>query len=416
LDTTQTKEKGLQIRRVALGALHTDPANARLHGAENMAAIEGSLARFGQAEPLVVQKATGRVVGGNGRLSAMTKLGWNECDVVELDLTDLEAAALGIALNRSGELAEWDDSALTSLLAALREENALDGLGFDDKALDELLGDLDAECGVVDDQGPGPVPDEPVTQSGDLWVLGDHRLLCGDSTDEDSFARVLTGKRADLVWTDPPYGVSYTGKTDEALTIENDELVGDDLEALLAESLGHVVAACRAGAVWYVAAPAGPNFLPFAKVLTSLGVWRQTLVWAKDAFVLGRSDFHYRHEAIFYGWAPGAAHQPPPTRTQDTIWEVARPKASREHPTMKPLELVVRALETSCNRGDLVLDPFGGSGTTLLAAESTGRAAHLIELDSRYCDVVVRRWEQATGKTALLDGISFAEVKETRGG
>jgi DNA modification methylase len=409
-------ERQLTIRRVALDALHPDPANARAHGPENMAAIEGSLARFGQCEPLVVHAGTGRVIGGNGRLSAMKKLGWEHADVVELDLNSVDATALGIALNRSGELAEWDDEALSRLLASLRDEGALEGVGFSDAEIEELLAQFDEGATDVEDVAPEDPPADPVSRLGDLWVLGDHRLLCGDSTDAASFSLVLEGERADIVWTDAPYGVSYVGGTEDELTIENDDLQGADLERFLRAAFTSAASACQPGAVWYAAAPAGPNFLPFATVLTDLGIWRQTLVWLKDALVLGRSDYHYRHEVLFYGWTPGAAHQPPPGRDQDTIWECPRPKASPFHPTTKPTALVVRAIENSSKRGAIVLDGFCGSGTTILAAEQTRRRARGIELDPRYCDVIIGRWQAATGKVAVLDGKAFDEVKEERHG
>jgi DNA modification methylase len=409
-------ERQLSIRRVSLDALHVDPANARAHGPDNMDAITASLQRFGQAEPLVVHAGTGRVIGGNGRLAAMRRLGWEHADVVELDVDNVTATALGIALNRTGELAAWDDEALTKLLASLRDEGALDGTGFSDAELNELLAQFEHGTSDIEDVAPEDPPEGPVTQLGDLWVLGDHRLLCGDSTDPTSFDLVLNGERADLVWTDAPYGVGYVGGTDDALTIENDDLQGADLERFLRAAFSAAAAACKPGAVWYAAAPAGPNFLPFAQVLTDLGIWRQTLVWVKDSLVLGRSDYHYRHEALFYGWMPGAAHQPPPTREQDTIWECPRPRASREHPTTKPTALVVRAIENSSKRGAIVLDAFCGSGSTIIGAEQTRRRARGIELDPRYCDVIVRRWQAATGEKGLLDGKSFDEVKEERHG
>ena len=407
-------ERQLTIRRVALDALHFDPANARKHGEDNMAAITASLRRFGQAEPLIVHAGTGRVIGGNGRLAAMKKLGWTHADIVELDLEAVDATALGIALNRTGELAEWDDEALAKLLASLRDEGALEGVGFDEAELDELLAQFGDEVRDVEDVEPEEPPEHPVTRLGDLWQLGDHRLLCGDSTKPEDLARLMDGERADLVWTDPPYGVSYVGGTEDALTIANDELQGEDLERFLRAALTNAAAACRPGVCWYVAAPAGPNFLPFARVLTDLVIWRQTLVWAKDALVLGRSDYHYRHEAIFYGWTPGAAHQPPPTRDQDTIWECPRPRVSEDHPTTKPTALVARAIENSSQRGAVVLDVFCGSGTTILASEQNRRRARGMELDPRYCDVIVKRWQAATGKAATLDGLPFDQVAEER--
>lgn len=257
--------------------------------------------------------------------------------------------------------------------------------------------------GTAEDPGPGPLPAIATTDPGDLWILGRHRLLCADSRSESTVARVMAEDKADIVWTDPPYGVSYVGGTRDELTIKNDDLTGDALEAFLRDVFGHTTAACKPGAAWYVAAPAGPNFLPFAKVLTDIGVWRQTLVWLKDALVLGRSDFHYRHEALFYGWTPGAAHHAPASRCGDTVWEVARPKSSPDHPTTKPIELVERALLTSSLPNAVLLDPFAGSGTTLLAAEGTNRRARAIELDPKYCDVVIRRWQEAAGQSAVLE-------------
>lgn len=408
----------LVIRRVPIESLHQDPANARAHGEANMASIVASLKRFGQAEPLVVHKPTGRVIGGNGRLAAMKRMGWTECDVVELDIDGTQATALGIALNRTSELAEWDQDALAKILVQLQEDDALDGVGFFDDEIDELLSELEGDIDLegLEDTEPVALPEDPVSRLGDVWILGGHRLLCGDSTAKASYKAVLNGCKADMVWTDPPYGVSYVGGTDDALTIQNDDFDGDELEAFLRGALKLAAGACKAGASWYVAAPAGPNFLPFAQVLTDLGVWRQTLVWVKDSLVLGRSDFHYRHEALFYGWTQGAAHHAPAERNHDTVWEIPRPKVSREHPTMKPLELVAHAIQVSSKKRATVLDPFGGSGTTLLAAEKMGRKAALIELDPRYCDVIVQRWMEATGEVAVLESNSqgFAEVGALR--
>lgn len=419
MDTHLDTPPRLQLRRVSLDALQTDPANARSHGPENMAAIEASLARFGQAEPLIVQKGSGRVIGGNGRLAAMRSLGWSECDVAELDLGDTEAAALGIALNRTGELAEWDDDALARILRGLQSEGSLDGVGFDDGDLDDLITQLGTES--LDLQGddeapPSEITDSPVTRDGDMWTIGEHKLLCGDATDPGCYSRIVGDEQADLVWTDPPYGVSYEGKTEDALTIENDALDGTNLEALLDSAFRAALVATKPGGVWYIAAPAGPNFLAFARPLLELGVWRQTLVWLKDAFVLGRSDYHYRHEAIFYGWKPGAAHHAPATRKQDTVWEHQRPRANDVHPTMKPLDLIARAVINSTRTGELVLDPFCGSGSTLLACAQASRRGVGIELDPRYCDATLQRLEAATGMTPTLDGLSFTEIKEERHG
>lgn len=407
-DTTQT----LAIRRVSLDALHLDPANARAHDERNLGAITASLQRFGQAEPLVVHKATGRVIGGNGRLVAMQALGWSHCDVVEVELDAIEATALGIALNRTAELADWDEPALAKLLGELRTEDELLGVGFEDEEIDALLAEIqgDLEGSGVEDPGPEEPPEDPVSRLGDLWLLGDHRLLCGDSGDPAGYARLLDGKAA-LVLTDPPYGVNYESA---AGSIKNDSAEG--LRELLQSTLGTAIAHTEPGAPWYVAAPAGPQFLDFAQVLTDLGVWRQTLVWVKNALVLGHSDFHYRHEAIFYGWTPGAKHEGPPDRKQDTVWEFDRPSHSPDHPTMKPVELVAHAIRLSSAKGALVLDPFLGSGTTLLACEQLGRRCRGFEIDPRYADVIVCRWESATGKQAVLEESTgtFEETAQER--
>jgi len=210
----------LSIRRVLLDSLHLDPANARTHGERNLESIRSSLQRFQQAEPLVVQKSTGRVIGGNGRLVAMRSLGWSECDVVEVDVDDLTATALGIALNRTSELAEWDLSALGTLLESLREENALEGVGFDESEIDELLASLDAELGDVlgvDEDGAPEPPDEATSRRGDLWILGRHRLLCGDSSAWDEVERLLGGARVHLLNTDPPYNVKVEPRSNNAI-------------------------------------------------------------------------------------------------------------------------------------------------------------------------------------------------------
>jgi site-specific DNA-methyltransferase (adenine-specific) len=401
----------LSVRTVRLGDLHPDPANARTHDDRNLDAIAASLKTFGQVEPLVVQKSTGKVIGGNGRLAVLKRQGATECDIVEVDVNDTQAAALGIALNRSSELAEWNDEALAKLLQSLPDD-AFAATGFGEDDLKDLLDKL-APGTVEEDEVPEPQA-EAVSRTGDLWLLGGHRLLCGDSTNAADVDRVMAGENAALCLTDPPFGVSYVGKTAHALEIENDSEEG--LRPLLEAALGQALRVCRPGAVWYVAAPAGPQFAAFAGVLGGLGVWRQTLAWVKDSMVLGHSDYHYRHEAFFYGWTPGASHRAPPDRTKTSVLEFARPKASREHPTMKPLALWAELMANSTARGDLCYEPFSGSGTSIITAEQLGRRCHAIEIDPRYVDVGVRRWQKQSGLDAVLDGDgrSFAEVEAER--
>jgi len=418
LDATKEKADapGLVTTRVPLDALHLDPSNARTHGDQNLSAIEASLARFGQVEPLLVQKGTGCVIGGNGRLVAMRKLGWTECDIVEADVDGTTATALGVALNRTAELATWDEETLGRLLASLRDDDALAGVGFDDADVDRLLEELaaDAELAELDDPGPGDPPEEPVSHAGDLWLLGRHRLLCGDCRDGDALKRLMESQQANLVFTDPPYGVSIEGRTADALRIQNDDQAG--LGDLLQAAFSNVVNHCSPGSVWYVAAPAGPQLADFTRVLGDLGVWRQSLTWVKNSLVLGHSDFHYRHETILYGWMPGADHHRPPGRSNDTVWEFDRPARSELHPTTKPVELVARAIELSSKPDDLVLDPFVGSGTTIIASEQLGRRCYAMDVDARYVDVAVQRWQEATGEDATIDGDgrAFDAVKAER--
>ncbi len=407
----------LAVEWVETGQLFANPANPRINDAA-VPHVAASVRRFGWQQPIVA-KRSGEVVAGHTRLKAARELGQDRVPVTWFDGTDLDATAFMIADNRSHSFSKWDEAPLAKLLQELRVEDSLEGVGFSSHDIDQLLADLEAlqSPKELDDPGPEALPERPISRAGDMWTLGQHRLLCGDACDTDNYQRLLQGEAVDLVWVDAPYGVSYTGKTADALKIRNDDLNGAELEMFLRSAFTAACNACKPGAVWYAAAPAGPQFLHFAVVLTELGIWRQTLVWLKDSLVLGHSDFHYRHEALFTGWKPGAAHHAPRSRDIDSVWEVPRPKISAEHPTMKPVALVARAIETSSDRGEIVLDCFCGSATTILAAESTGRIARGIEIDPRYIDVGVKRWQQATGKAATLegDGRTFDEIAKERG-
>ena len=385
--------------KIQITQLSLDPKNARKHSQRNLDAIAASLEKFGQRKPIVVHR--GVVLAGNGTLEAAKSLGWTEIDVAEVpDNWDNDTAkAYALADNRTAELAEWDESELAKQLLELVEKDwDIAELGFE---MPQVI-----EVEPIDEDDVPEAPAEPKTKLGDVWQLGKHRLVCGDSTDVTVFDKLLGEEKADLVWTDPPYGVSYVGKTKDALTIENDTLNIAELEEFLRSAFNAIFTATKPGACWYVAAPSGNLFQAFSIPLSELEVWRHTLVWVKDTLVMGRADYHYRHESIFYGWTPGAAHQTPPDRKQDTIWEIKRPKANKEHPTMKPVELIERAIQNSSLAGQLVLDSFGGSGSTLIACEQTKRVARLIELDPKYCDVIVKRWETITGQKAELLNVS----------
>jgi site-specific DNA-methyltransferase (adenine-specific) len=237
---------------------------------------------------------------------------------------------------------------------------------------------------------------------GDLFDLGgNHRLLCGDSTKPEDVARLTAGATADIIWTDPPYGVAYVGKTKDALTISNDETDPEATKKLVAAALA--LAPLKPGGSFYIASPSGWEELLFRQALEEVGLrLRQVLIWSKDRFVMGRQDYHWRHESILYGWKDGAAHYFIDDRTQDTVWEIPRPSASEDHPTTKPVELVTRALTNSSHPGEVVYEPFSGSGTTIIAAESLGRRCLAIELDPTYVRVAIDRWEAHTGRTSVL--------------
>jgi DNA modification methylase len=405
--------------------------------------VAASLREFGWRQPIVVD-AEGVIIVGDTRYLAALAIGYRGVPVhYATDLPPEKVRAYRIADNRVGEEAEWDDEKLVLELQALLErgvEMATTGMDGDEWIKILQRGTKVKEDAELD-QAP-PVPKVAVTQLGDRIVLGRHVLVCGDSCEPETWRRLLAGRRAGMVWTDPPYGVSYQGGTKEKLTIENDTLEIPALTVFLRRALSLAWSHSRAGAAWYVAAPHGPQFLAFAVVLSELQVWHETLVWVKSSFALGRSDYHYRHEAIFaggveegsgaidfaappvapidvevregtpgsrevkenepvlYGWKPGGAHTWRGGRKQDTVFEVPKPPVNKEHPTMKPVALIGRCIENSAKPDDLIVDPFGGSGSTLMAAEVSGRSAALIELSPNYCDVIVQRWEDATGLPA----------------
>ncbi len=398
---------------VSLDLLIPDPRNARKHSDRNLAQIEAALREVGAGRSIVVDEA-GVILAGNATVTAAMQVGLTRVRVVEADGTELVAVRrtnltpeqkrrLALFDNRAAELAEWD----TEVLASLADELDLSDLWEPDELADilaqaegsppDLLGDPD--------EVP-PLPDAPVTQPGDCWLLGKHRLLCGDATKPEDLQRLMAGETASCLWTDPPYGVNYTGGTSDALTIANDN--PDGLEGLLRSAFAHAAEVLAPGAPFYIAHPAGPLSLVFGQVATELG-WRlrQTLVWVKDSLVLGHADYHYRHEPILYGYLAGGSGRRGRggkgwfgDDAQTSVFEIPRPKASPDHPTSKPVALITAMLVNSTRPGELVLDLFGGSGSTLVACEQLGRRARLLELDPKCCDVVVRRWEELTGKQA----------------
>jgi DNA modification methylase len=451
----------LSIRRVALSALHADPANARSHDERNLSAIAASLKQFGQAEPLVVQRSTGKVIGGNGRMTAMKALGWTECDVVELDLDNTQATALGIALNRTGELAEWDLPALTKILESFKGTDTFDALGFDEKELNAMLDEVIAAGesldGIVEDGAPA-LPDAATTRTGDLWVLGDHRLLCGDSSKAEDVERLLRGARIQLVNMDPPYNVKVEPRSNNAIAaglssfsattpksahhqgldlarhpgkakkthdklrakdrpLANDFVSDEEFDRLLRAWFANAANALDVGRGFYIWGGYA-NLANYPAALAENGLYfSQAIVWDKCHPVLTRKDFMGAFELAFYGWREGAAHTFLGPNNATDLWEVKKLNHTHMvHLTEKPVELAARAMQYSSRPGENVLDLFGGSGSTLIAAEQTQRRAFLCELDALYCDVIVERWQKLTGREAVLDGDgrTFADVRAER--
>jgi DNA modification methylase len=413
----------LRITRVPLHSLVPDPANPRLHGQVNLDAITASLRRFGQAEPLVVQAGTHRIIAGHGRMAAMQALGWTEVDVVELDVQTIEAVALGTALNRTAELADWDDVALARILEQLRAEDALDGVGFSGEEIDSLLAELAAEAGApIDDPGPEDPPEHPMAQPGDLWVLGEHRLLCGDSTSPDDLSRLMAGAEAALLSTDPPYCVDYTGNNrpvhdgkrsgkDWSHVYREVDIadLGEFLDGFLTAALPHVVPAAPLY-VWH----AHMQQPVLARVFEKHGVlFHQVIVWVKPTAVFGHSYYQWRHEPCAFGWRQG--HKPKHGIAQlNTVWEIdweGKARFTGEHPTTKPTRLFEIPMEQHTRPGDIVLEPFSGSGSQLIAAERLHRRCRAMEVSPAFVDVAIRRWQGATGKSAILhgDGRTFDE-------
>lgn len=400
--------EALRMFLVPIGDLKEDPANVRKHGKRNLDAIADSLRRFGQQKP-VVALLDGTVIAGNGTLLAARDLFWDDLAVVRFpDIA--QARAYAIADNRTAELAEWNYAELEAQLTELGDTSFLESMAFD---LEKKVAGAFGEQEPVDAE-PVPPPETPVTRPGDIWTLGDHVLVCGDATNLETVLAAGGAGEGALLFTDPPYNVNYEGKTKDRLTINNDDMEDSEFLMFLVRAFQAADAFMRPGAAFYIC-HADSEGLAFRTAVRDAH-WKlaQCIVWVKDQFVMGRQDYHWRHEPILYGWKLGAAHHALVDRTQDTVWEIPRPRASEAHPTMKPVDLVLRAIKNSTEPGELVLDPFGGSGTTLLACESSGRRARLVELDPKYCDVIIRRWQDATGKEATLRGESFADWARSR--
>lgn len=378
--------------------------------------LKRSIEQFGYVEPVIWNEKTGRVVGGHQRLKVLTDMGITEVDVVVVDMDTEKEKALNIALNKiSGE---WDTEKLALVIADLQGTDFDVSLtGFDPEELEDLFRD-DVKGGVKEDDFDveAELQKPTFSKAGDLWMLGEHRLFCGDSTKPETFDLLMNGKKANLVVTDPPYNVDYKGNAGK---IKNDSMAEDQFEQFLLAAYQQMEASMADDASIYVF-HSDSHGLAFRKAFEEAGFYLSgCCIWKKQSLVLGRSPYQWQHEPVLFGWKKKGKHQWYTGRKESTIWEFDKPKKNKDHPTMKPIALVSYPIMNSTMTGCLVLDPFGGSGSTLIACEQTGRVCYTVELDEKFCDVIVRRYiEQvgsADGVTVLRDGLTyrFDEVPDT---
>lgn len=376
--------------------------NSRTHSDVQVAQIAASIKEFGWTNPVLLDGENG-IIAGHGRLLAAHKLGHDQVPTIELGhMNENQKRAYIIADNKLALNAGWDNEMLITEFADLLEAGyEMELTGFTMEEI-EALKPVELNAGLTDDDEAPPVPLEPKTKLGDIYQMGKHRLMCGDSTSIEHLEKLCADQPVDMWLTDPPYNVAYEGKTKDSLTIQNDSMGDEQFRQFLRDAYVAADAVMKAGAVFYIwhADSEGYNFRGAAQ---DAG-WkvRQCLIWKKSSMVMGRQDYHWKHEPCLYGWKEGAGHLWATDRKQTTILEFEKPSRNGEHPTMKPVALFEYQLLNNTKGGDIVLDSFGGSGTTLIAAEKNGRVARLMELDPKYCDVIVKRWEDFTGKKAVL--------------
>ena len=390
--------------QIAIEALIPYERNARTHSDEQVEKIAKSIEEFGFLNPVLID-GKNMIIAGHGRVLAAKKLGMKEVPCLRVeDLTETQVRAYILADNKLAEDAGWDDEILKTELLELNDldfDIELTGFSLDDFDVDE------EPTEIVEDEVP-EVPEEPTSKLGDLYQLGRHRLLCGDSTKYEDIEKLMGGQLADMVFTDPPWNVNYGAvKKDNAQgyktrTIKNDFMGTEDFKKFMYSAFECMNKASKAGAMTYVVMSAqewGNMMLTLAQ---NDYHWSSTIIWNKDHLVLSRKDYHTKYEPIWYGWKEGESRLCPlKDRKQSDVWDFDRPTKSEEHPTMKPVALVARAIENSSKKDGLILDLFGGSGTTLMAAEQTGRSCFMNELDPKYVDVIIKRWEEHTGEKAV---------------
>jgi DNA modification methylase len=393
--------------------------NPRTHSPEQVTQIAASIAEFGFVNPVLVDSDDG-ILAGHGRLLGAQKLKLREVPVIVLDhLTPAQRKAYLLADNKLAELAGWDEDLLRLELQDLElADFDLGVIGFSDEELRDLLGEPDVVTGLTDEDTAPEPPEQPVSRTGDIWLLGTdkHRVLCGDATNLDAVKRLMGGEHADLVFTDPPYNVDYEGYTDEKLKIQGDRMKPEEFDRFLRGAFASYRAVVKPGASLYVCHASSVQ-REFQNALEAGGfAVRCQIIWGKNTFAWGFGRYKFQHEPIFYCHITGQKDPWYGDKSQSTLWQEKKPAANRLHPTMKPVELIERALLNSSKGGDCVLDLFGGSGSTLIACERRNRNTRLMELDPKYTDVIVKRWQEYSGHSAILAGEdrSFDEVAAER--
>jgi len=391
--------------------------NARTHSDAQIAQIAASIVEFGFNAPILVDSSAG-IIAGHGRLLAARKLKLEQVPVVILDhLTENQKRAYILADNKLAELAGWDEEMLRLELQALEQDGFnLEVVGFSDEELAELLGEPEVVSGQTDEDYVPALVDSPVSVRGDRWALGDHRVVCGDATAPADVEQLMSSDAADLVFTDPPYNVDYEGYTDEKLKIQGDRMSDQEFKQFLEKSFRSYRLVVKPGASLYICHPSSWQ-REFQNALEAAGfAVRCQVIWGKNVFAWGFGRYKFQHEPIFYCHVAGQSDAWYGDRSQSTLWQERKPAANRLHPTMKPVELIERALLNSSKAGDIVVDLFGGSGSTLIACERRGRKSRLMEIDPKYADCICRRWQDYTGKQAVLetDGRSFEQVAQER--
>lgn len=381
-----------------------NPKNHRIHPQKQRDVVADSISELGFVKSVLVNRTTGYVIDGHERLwHALAAVEKDESVLIDVEYVELseaeEAKALAL-LDASSEMAEVDPEALDALLREF--ETSSESIADMLTELAEAAGTLDRDDSIEDIEPEIDKADvlmeEWGTAEGQIWIIEGkqtHRLLCGDSSKAEDVGRLMDGASADMLLTDPPYGVSYVGKTKDALKVENDDCTDAELRAMIKIWFDRCFEVTRPGAYWYATVPAGAQLAGFFNDWIERGVLRQGMVWVKDSMVLGHSEYHYRHETIIFGWKPDGKRHKNKDRTRTTVFEVPRPKASREHPTMKPIELWAMMMRDGSRKNEIVYEPFSGSGTTHLTAEQLKRKCYGIEISPQYVAVILQRMKAA---------------------